>query len=103
MSYAATLVINGSTYNYPAGPLLPGFSVFFRPDEITFHWGVTTDKSLTPAHLGAYTATIFKDGAQVGPTINVPKHWWFARWLYEINPDTIIRSRSGSFRFSPRS
>jgi hypothetical protein len=76
-------------------------TVFFRPDrnserfEVVFELGAMFSES--PAHLGAYTATILR-GENVVATIDVPKHYWHSRWRWQSaarpivgNIDTLIQ------------
>lgn len=68
-------------------------TVFFRPDrdservEVVFELGRVF--STTPAHLGAYTAVIWK-GAQKLATVSVPEHYWFARWRWQSSPRPVV-------------
>lgn len=61
-------------------------TVFFRPDrtsdraEVVFELGKIFNSA--PAHLGAYTATIYR-GTNVLATIDVPAHYWFSRWRWQ--------------------
>lgn len=71
-------------------------SVFFRPDrnsdrvEIVVELGRMWGKANAAAqHLGAYRAVIRK-GSRVLATVNVPKHWWFARWRWQSAPRPVI-------------
>lgn len=68
---------------------LPNFRVYFRPDldsnreEVVFEAG---DPLVTmPVDLGAYTATIAKDGTVLA-TVAVPAHYWFSRWRWQSAP-----------------
>jgi len=72
-------------------PGMPGFFVYIRPDEIVFRLGVVWDKSITPANLGPYTATIFADGVQVA-SYPIQTHYWFAQWMHYIAPDDVVRT-----------
>lgn len=99
MTWSAKVTIEGTDYLYDdganAGPHLAGYKVYFRPDEIIFHWGTARDKSVAPRNLPPYTAEAFKDGVSVQKyTIGNDKnlHWWASRWLHEITPDKIIRT-----------
>lgn len=103
MTWSAKITMAEGVYFYsedatdPNIAIKPGYKVYFRPDEIVFHWGTAGDKSVTPAHLDPYTAEVFKDGVSVA-TYSVPvdpvtqRHWWASRWLHEITPDSIVRS-----------
>jgi hypothetical protein len=74
---------------------VPNFpmTVFFRPDrnsdrvEVVFELGRVF--SQTPANLGAYTAVISR-GAQVLARIDVPEHYWFARWRWQSSPRPVV-------------
>jgi hypothetical protein len=77
----------------PGSPL----SVFFRPDresdrveivvELGRLWG---EANAAAAHLGAYRAVIRKGGRELA-TVEVPRHWWFARWRWQSEPRPVIR------------
>lgn len=68
-------------------------TVFFRPDrhadrvEVVFELGRVF--SPAPANLGAYTAVISR-GAQVLARIDVPEHYWFARWRWQSAPRPVV-------------
>lgn len=77
-------------------PQLPGFRVYFRSDsdgcrdEVVFEYGdpwVTT----TPTDLGAYTASITKNGTIVA-TVSVPAHYWMARWRWFSAPRPVTQT-----------
>lgn len=77
-------------------PQLPGFRVYFRSDdngcrdEVVFEYGdpwVTA----TPADLGAYTATITKNGTTIA-TVSVPAHYWMARWRWFSAPRPVTKT-----------
>lgn len=97
MSYTVKIDLNNQTYTASAdGPVtgIPGLYVFFRTDEIVFHLGVSKDKTITPYNLGPHIVTVLNNGVQSAPPVYVPNHYWFTRWYFEINADTIIRSPS---------
>lgn len=91
------------------GTYLAGFTVFFRPDmsglrqEIVVEYGTeyafaanaapVPASGVTPAHITApYTATI-SGGVLAAPvTVNVPNHWWGARWRWQSAPRPIVRN-----------
>jgi hypothetical protein len=73
-------------------------SVFFRPDrdsdrvEIVVELGRMWGKANAEArHLDAYRAVIRK-GTRELATVDVPRHWWFARWRWQSEPRPIVRS-----------
>lgn len=67
--------------------------VYFRPDrdservEVVFELGRLFGP--TPAHLGAYTATISR-GLNELASVQVPEHYWFSRWRWQSAPRPII-------------
>ena len=69
-------------------------SVFFRPDrgsdraEVVFELGRLLDGT-APAHLGAYTATVFRGDTQIA-SIDVPEHYWFSRWRWQSAPRPVV-------------
>ena len=69
---------------------LPNFTVFFRRntdgscEHTVFEYG-NPWVTVQPTNLGAYTATISKAGV-VLHTVNVPNHFWFARWRWPQSP-----------------
>lgn len=69
---------------------LPGFTVFFRPDaaggreEVVFELGHIWPTAPTDA-LGAYTAVITKDGAELA-TVSAPAHYYYSRWRWQSAP-----------------
>jgi hypothetical protein len=73
---------------------LPALSVMFRPDadgkreEVVFELGAIWPTE-PAANLGAYTATISKDGATLA-TVSVPQHFWFSRWRWCSAPRPVI-------------
>jgi hypothetical protein len=80
------------------------WAVYFRPDvnfvrdEIVVEYGcrygldVKPATCPTPAHiLEPYTATI-KRGEEVVATVEVPKHYWAARWRWQSAPRPQIRT-----------
>lgn len=70
-------------------------SVYFRPDrnsdrvEVVFELGRVF--SATPANLGAYTVVISR-GAQTLARVDVPEHYWFARWRWQSSPRPVVAS-----------
>ncbi len=74
---------------------LPNFplSVFFRPDrnssrvEVVFELGRVF--SQTPINLGAY-AVVISRGSQVLARVDVPEHYWLARWRWQSAPRPVI-------------
>jgi hypothetical protein len=68
-------------------------SVFFRPDrtsdrvEVVFELGRMWTG--TPAHLGAYSVSIFRD-AQLLATVAAPAHYWHARWRWQSAPRPVV-------------
>lgn len=91
------------------GTYLAGFTVFFRPDtsglrqEIVVEYGTeyafaakaapVPASSVRPAHITApYTATISGGSLAAPVTINVPNHWWGARWRWQSAPRPIVRT-----------
>lgn len=77
-------------------------TVFFRPDrnservEVVFELGRVF--SQTPANLGAYTAVISR-GTQVLARIDVPEHYWFARWRWQSAPRPVIADTRKLMRY----
>ena len=73
---------------------LPAFRVYFRPDadggreEVVFELGEIWPTQ-APAALGAYTATITKDGTTLA-TISAPAHYYFSRWRWQSAPRPVI-------------
>lgn len=73
-------------------------TVFFRRDrgddrvEVVFElgraWGAA---NAVARHLGAYTATI-KAGVDTLAVVNVPQHWWFARWRWQSKPRAVRKT-----------
>ena len=65
-------------------PTLPAFSVMFRPDadgqreEVVFELGAIWAMDAL-ANLPAYTARIYKDGAEVA-VVEAPRHNYYGRW-----------------------
>lgn len=80
----------------PDSPL----TVFFRPDreterveivvELGRMWGAA---NAAAAHMGGYRAVISRGGREVA-VVDVPRHWWFARWRWQSAPRPIIRKPS---------
>ncbi len=74
-------------------------TVFFRPDrgsgrvEVVFElgrlWGEANAKAAT---LGPYHVRIARGDHVVLAEIEVPKHWWFARWRWQSAPRPVIRN-----------
>ncbi len=68
-------------------------TVFFRPDrnsdrvEVVFELGRVFSQA--PANLGAYTVVISR-GAQVIARVDVPEHYWFARWRWQSSPRPVV-------------
>jgi len=68
-------------------------SVYFRPDrnsdriEVVFELGRIFNA--VPVNLGAYTVTISRGGVAI-TTIDVPAHYWFARWRWQSAPRPIV-------------
>ena len=72
-------------------------SVFFRPDrgsdrlevvvELGRMWGKPNENA---QHMGAYRA-IIRRGERTVATVDVPRHWWFARWRWQSAPRPIVR------------
>ncbi len=109
------LTYQGQTYNYPSGPKLKDFFVFFRPDgRVVFHNGALGNlKSSTwePAvNLTAYHVSLRDDNGNpvsgfIGDVayngeIDVPSHWWQAQWTYRkqvvaavLSPAQIVAAR----------
>ena len=75
---------------------LPGFRVYFRSDadgcrdELVFEYGDVWATG-APADLGAYTATIAKNGTTVA-TIAVSAHYWMARWRWCSAPRPVTQT-----------
>lgn len=74
----------------PGSPL----TVFFRPDrtsnrvEVVFELGRLFAPA-TSANLGAYSVVISR-GNRLLATVNVPAHYWFARWRWQSAPRPIV-------------
>jgi len=74
------------------------WTVFFRPDADGSREEVVVERGkmwLAPGEhashlLEPYTATVFRNGAELA-RINVPKHWWGARWRWQSAPRPIRR------------
>lgn len=68
-------------------------SVYFRPDrnseraEVVFELGRVF--SPAPENLGAYSVVISR-GAQTLARIDVPEHYWFARWRWQSAPRPVV-------------
>src|ERR1700722_3524195 len=77
-------------------PQLPAFRVYFRSDadgsrdEVVFEDGCRWATG-PPADLGAYTATITKNGTTIA-AVAVPAHYWMARWRWFSAPRPITQS-----------
>lgn len=97
MSYKVTLTIGGQDFVYPSGPAHEYYFVTpFKDGSISFHFGVLGNLPQDqdphqPYDLDAYVAKIEIDGALVA-TVNVPAHWWNARWTYYPNPIQTVKS-----------
>lgn len=121
----AVVTINGRTYEFreEAGQNLGDFvsgegkftqrcirsevanfplTVFFRPDrtsdrvEVVFELGRVFSQA--PANLGTYNVVISR-GSQVLTRIDVPEHYWFARWRWQSAPRPVIADFKELMRF----
>jgi len=77
-------------------PRLP-LTVFFRPDvegdriEVVVELGRMWPTSTPPAHiLDPYTVEVTNDDRQIS-NIEVPYHWWWARWRWQSSPRPFVR------------
>jgi hypothetical protein len=90
------------------------FTVFFRPDvtsdrlELVFEWGDPFYP--TASVLPAYKVEISKGGSTIA-TVDVPQHFWLARWRWQTSPRPFVKTREDLFnakvfppfrRLSPR-
>lgn len=67
----------------------PGMFSISRADGLAVYFGNPFDRSITPTNYGPYQATV-SDGVTSTP-YSIPRHDWFARWVHDPLPDTIIR------------
>jgi hypothetical protein len=78
-------------------PDLP-LTVFFRPDvsgdrvelvvELGRMWG------MRPAHIVEPYSVVFMRGGTTLAKVEVPYHWWWARWRWQSSPRPIVRTGS---------
>ncbi|MGE4063798.1 MAG: hypothetical protein AB7E79_10575 [Rhodospirillaceae bacterium] len=77
-------------------------SVFFRPDrgsdrvEVVFELGRVFSQS--PVNLGAYNVVISR-GEHILARVDVPQHYWFARWRWQSAPRPIVADAQELMRY----
>ncbi len=90
--------------NYADGSRWEVFFELGMWDQINYFTGDVGSTYQMHGTMGtAYTATI-KDGSTTLQTVNVPNHWWQARWYAESAPVPLIRTASDliSMSLSPK-
>jgi hypothetical protein len=90
-NWKVIVTLNGATYTYPDGPLIPSYYVGFRPDgRIVFHLGALGDLTKSnvspkPYHLGPHHVRV-EEGGKVLLDLDIPAHWWNSEWTYRPAP-----------------
>lgn len=75
-------------------------TVFFRPDvandrvEVVVELGRMWVPLSAPAHITEPYTTVIQRGDRVLATVNVPYHWWWARWRWQSKLRPIVRQPS---------